>query len=405
MHQTVTIIPKTRISSIDALRGFALIGILLIHSMESFDMFHFPIHELPFMQWIDTSIRDLLYFLFGGKAYALFSLLFGLSFFIMMESQSEKGNDFRLRFLWRLALLFVFGYITGLFYIDEFFKIYALIGIILVLLYKAPNKILIVLCIILLMQILDVINFISALCGNEITTAPIRREMSSLWRESRNLFREGSFIDVLSFNALKGQIVDLVVNYYRYFQMAGLFVAGMLIGRSGVHKDPEKMIYWCKKILPFAIGWFLIFYIIITWVLPSMHFENPSLLRVSRSLFRSYNNLGMMAILICGFILLYYKTVSGRKILDKIAAMGRMSLSNYIIQAMLGVFIFYGCGLGPQPSVLVCFLIGVTLCFLQICFSNWWIKRFYYGPMEWLWRTLTWFKKAPMKRKEIVSAT
>lgn len=404
MNQTDDIIPKTRITSIDALRGFALIGILLIHCMESFDMFHFPKHESPYLLWIDTAIRDSLYFLFGGKAYALFSLLFGLSFFIMMDSQAKKGKDFSLRFLWRLALLFVFGYITGIFYISEFFMIYALIGIILVPLYKVPNKILIVLCVLLLLQIPDVKNLISALFGNEVTTSPVRQKASLMWRECRGLFRDGSLLDVLTFNAGKGQWVNLIANYYRYFQMAGLFVAGMLIGRSGVYKDPKKMIYWCKKILPYAIGWFLLFYIYTTWVLPSLHLENTALLRVSRSLARSYGNLGMMTLLMCVFILLYHNTYSGRKLFDDIAAMGRMSLTNYMIQAILGVFIFYGCGLGPQPSVLVCFLIGSILCFFQICFSNWWIKRFYYGPMEWLWRTLTWFKKAPMKRKEIVSA-
>ena len=116
MTHTQTITPKKRINSIDALRGFALIGIMLLHCMERFDLTLAPVVESPFWQAIDTAVYDSLYFLFSGKSYAMFSLLFGLSFFMQMESQAAKGVDFRGRFLWRLALLFLFGYINGLVY-------------------------------------------------------------------------------------------------------------------------------------------------------------------------------------------------------------------------------------------------------------------------------------------------
>ena len=87
MTHTQTITPKKRINSIDALRGFALIGIMLLHCMERFDLTLAPVVESPFWQAIDTAVYDSLYFLFSGKSYAMFSLLFGLSFFMQMESQ------------------------------------------------------------------------------------------------------------------------------------------------------------------------------------------------------------------------------------------------------------------------------------------------------------------------------
>ncbi|UVV75851.1 heparan-alpha-glucosaminide N-acetyltransferase domain-containing protein [Bacteroides fragilis] len=95
MTHTQTITPKKRINSIDALRGFALIGIMLLHCMERFDLTLAPVVESPFWQAIDTAVYDSLYFLFSGKSYAMFSLLFGLSFFMQMESQAAKGVDFR----------------------------------------------------------------------------------------------------------------------------------------------------------------------------------------------------------------------------------------------------------------------------------------------------------------------
>ena len=93
MTHTQTITPKKRINSIDALRGFALIGIMLLHCMERFDLTLAPVVESPFWQAIDTAVYDSLYFLFSGKSYAMFSLLFGLSFFMQKESISGDASS------------------------------------------------------------------------------------------------------------------------------------------------------------------------------------------------------------------------------------------------------------------------------------------------------------------------
>ena len=400
MNKAFEITPKTRINSIDALRCFALLGILLLHCMEHFDFAYFPEIESPFWKWIDSAINNSLVFLFQGKSYAIFSLLFGLSFFMMMDSQAEKGNDFRFRFLWRLVLLFIIGYINGLIYMGEFFTVYAILGIFLIPLYKVSSKILVVLCILLFLQIPQVIDFVLNLSGSA-TGEPnaLIRKMDLLYGESAGVFANGSFWDVIQFNLVKGFVAKMLwtVDAYRYVQMVGLFIAGMLIGRSGLHKNPGKMAYWSKKIFPYAVCWFLVFYSI-AWIMPSFDLGETAQ-RIGVGLFKTYGNLGMMMAYICGFIILYYKTIGGRKFLDKLAPLGRMSVTNYVMQSIIGVILFYNFGFGlAKQSFLICFLAGLTLCIFQIWFSNRWIKRFYYGPMEWLWRTLTWFKKAPMKR-------
>ena len=390
---------KSRINSIDALRGFALMGLLVLHCLEHFGRGHFPKLDSQVWQWIDTAICDTIYFLFQGKSYAMFSFLFGLSFFMLMDSQTKKGIDFRLRFLWRLVILFVFGFFSGMLYNCEWLLIYAMFGVILIPLFKVPNKILIVLCILLFMEIQSLIDFISLLNGKTGNPSQMMQTMGQIYREGSNLYANGSFLEVITFNAIRGHSVEvLYVLHARAFQMIGLFIAGMLIGRSEVYKDPDKMVYWSKKVLPYAIGWFFLFYLII-WLLPYFNLERQ-VLRVGTSLFKTYANLGMMMVYICGLIILYYKTVRGRKLLDRLAPVGRMSVTNYMMQSVLGAFIFYGFGLGlAEQSFLVCFIIGIMVCLFQILYSNWWINRFYYGPMEWLWRTLTWFKKVPLKRK------
>lgn len=402
MNSTTVIVPKKRINSIDALRGFALIGIMLLHCMERFDLTYIPVHMSPFWQQIDTFVFDTINFLFSGKSYAIFSLLFGLSFFMQMDTQAAKGIDFRGRFLWRLTLLLVFGYINGLVYLGEFFVVYATLGIFLVPLYKVPSKWLVVLCVLLFLQIPAVLNFVSLLKNNVANepTAPVVY-MNQLYEACASLFVTGSFGDVLDFNLWKGQLAKClwVFNNYRYLQLFGLFIVGLLIGRQGIHKSEEKMVTYSWMVLPYGIAWSVVFYAIVL-ALPVMGVEGFAL-SVGRTLFKTYANLGMMTTYICGFILLYY-LFNGRKVLNKIAPVGRMSVTNYMAQSMIGVILFYGFGanFAVRLDYLQSFLVGIIFCCIQIGCSNWWMKRYYYGPIEWLWRTLTWLAKVPFKRSE-----
>ncbi|MFK1884701.1 DUF418 domain-containing protein [Bacteroides fragilis] len=402
MTHTQTITPKKRINSIDALRGFALIGIMLLHCMERFDLTLAPVVESPFWQAIDTAVYDSLYFLFSGKSYAMFSLLFGLSFFMQMESQAAKGVDFRGRFLWRLALLFLFGYINGLVYMGEFFMVYAVLGVFLIPLYKVPTRWLLVLCVLLFLQIPAVISFVSLLSdnvANEPTAAAAY--MDRLFERAADVFINGSLMDVLSFNTFDGQSAKClwVFNNFRYLQLLGLFIAGMLIGRQGIHKSEEKMVKYSHLFLPYCLAFWAVFYAV-AFLLPVWGVDGFAL-RVGQTLFKTYGNLGQMMVYFCGFTLLYYR-YKGQKVLDRIAPVGRMSVTNYMAQSIVGVSLFYGFGgnFAAEFNYLQSFLLGAAFCVIQIAYSNWWIKRFYYGPMEWLWRSLTWFQVVPLSRRK-----
>jgi putative transmembrane protein len=402
MTHTQTITPKKRINSIDALRGVALIGIMLLHCMERFDLTLAPVVESPFWQAIDTAVYDSLYFLFSGKSYAMFSLLFGLSFFMQMESQAAKGVDFRGRFLWRLALLFLFGYINGLVYMGEFFMVYAVLGVFLIPLYKVPTRWLLVLCVLLFLQIPAVISFVSLLSdnvANEPTAAAAY--MDRLFERAADVFINGSLMDVLSFNTFDGQSAKClwVFNNFRYLQLLGLFIAGMLIGRQGIHKSEEKMVKYSRLFLPYCLAFWAVFYAV-AFLLPVWGVDGFAL-RVGQTLFKTYGNLGQMMVYFCGFTLLYYR-YKGQKVLDRIAPVGRMSVTNYMAQSIVGVSLFYGFGgnFAVEFNYLQSFLLGAAFCVIQIAYSNWWIKRFYYGPMEWLWRSLTWFQVVPLSRRK-----
>lgn len=93
---------SVRLGSVDALRGFALLAIVLLHNLEHYNIFGAPASEGAFMRWLDSAAYDSIFFMFAGKAYATFSLLFGFSFFIQMRNARQRGCDFRARFAWRM---------------------------------------------------------------------------------------------------------------------------------------------------------------------------------------------------------------------------------------------------------------------------------------------------------------
>lgn len=394
--------PRQRIDSIDALRGFALIGILMVHCMEHFDINFTPVLSSPFWQWIDTAVRNALLFLFAGKAYAVFSLLFGLSFFIQMDSQARKGKDFRLRFLWRLTLLLLLGYLNGVIYMGEFLLIYALLGIFLVPLYKVPTKWLIALTVLLFVQIPDIVRLIALLTGN----APAAPTGSMVWMdaiydEAYGIFTEGSFRDVIRFNLWESQPARVLwtINASRYPQLLGLFIAGLLIGRSGIYRSEEKMARYSRKALPYGIALFAVCYTVML-LCPSFGLEGYAL-DAAVLLFKTYANLGMTLIYVSAFVLLYYTTRS-RRVLNRLAPFGRMSVTNYMIQSAAGVCLFYGFGanLALTATNLQAMLVGWAIILIQILYSKWWLGRFHYGPVEWLWRTATWFRRVPNRRRQ-----
>lgn len=182
--------------------------------------------------------------------------------------------------------------------------------------------------------------------------------------------------------------------------MMGLFILGMLIGRSGVYKDEKKIILYSRKTLPCSIVCSVIFKVVLL-VLPFININGMELI-YGDILFSAYANLSMGMMYISAFMLLYH-TTKNQNWMEKIAPFGRMSVTNYVMEGLICVPLFYGYGfnLAVQLSYLQSCLIGLVIFAFQVLFSNWWIKRYYFGPLEWLWRSCTWLKFVLLKRKVI----
>ena len=130
-------IQSQRINVVDSLRGFAVVGIIIIHFLEHLNFYAFP--ELtPF----DEGLWDTVFYLGASKMYAIFALLFGLSCYIQHHNAEKRGEDFRLRFAWRMLLLFGWGMLDLVFFNGDILCTYAVLGLLLIPLVKAPDKVL-----------------------------------------------------------------------------------------------------------------------------------------------------------------------------------------------------------------------------------------------------------------------
>ena len=130
-----------RIEVVDALRGFAVMAILLVHNLEHFIFPIYPTDSPSWLDILDQGVFNSVFTLFAGKAYAIFALLFGFTFYIQSNNQKKQGKDFGYRFLWRLALLAVFATLNAAFFpAGDVLLLFVVVGVVLFLTRNWNNK-------------------------------------------------------------------------------------------------------------------------------------------------------------------------------------------------------------------------------------------------------------------------
>ena len=394
MPVSTTLISNNRIEIADVLRGFAVMGITLIHFIERFSLYSFPEETSNFMMFTDRIIWDSIFFTFSGKAYCIFALLFGFSFFIQDNSQKEKGKDFRGRFTWRLVLLFFIACINSALFPGEILVLYALIGYVLIAVCRFSTRTVMAIAIVLLLQPFEWGQIIYALFNPEYTG--INAQLDAPYWEIVNVAqKEGSFFEMCKTAIWTGNIANMgwMLLHGRVTQTAGLFMIGMLIGRGRIFPYSEKNIkLWIKVFIIAVIAFFPIYGLIA--ILPEF-VSRDALLVPSILILKSLSNLAFTGILFAGVILVYYLT-KFKNVLHQLAPYGRMSLTNYLSQSLIGSFLFYNWGLGlyKYTGITVCFLMGIGIFLIQFFFCHWWLRSHRHGPLEWLWKKSTWIKIA-----------
>ena len=384
--------PNTRIDVADILRGVAIGGIILIHFIEQLNFYVFPEPSSPFWGAVNQGVWDTVFFLLAGKMYAIFAMLFGLSFFIQHDNQAQKGVDFRLRFLWRMVLLFMFGLFDLLFYNGDILCVYAACGVLIIPLIRASDKVLKIITFLLLLQPIELVYLIIG--AIDPSASPLDLGSLDHFNAVAVAQEHGSILDVAVAGLRHGQQVNFLwaIENGRLTQTIFFFLVGIMLGRRRLfYNEGNNLALW-KKVLRGAAVAFVIL-VPLYYIVPKQ-FDSVCISNSLNVMLNMWKNLSMMLMIVSGITLLYYQT-DAKKWLIKIAPYGKMSLTNYLSQSIFGAMLFYnwGFGLFRYCGHTVAFMMGAGFILLQYLFCTWWLKNHRRGPFEELWARLTWIKK------------
>ena len=375
MYRT-TGLPNTRIRVADALRGIAVAGIILIHACEHFNLYWAGLpYRRALVEGLEEPVAEFMWWLLAGKMYTIFALLFGLSFYVQRDNQAQRGRSFTGRFTWRMVLLLGIGLVNTAFYNGDVLVLYALLGVLLPWLGKLPTRWLWALFGILALQPLELFQIAAA--------RPLYVD-ADVWGDAAlPAFTEGTLGDTLRASLRYGQPMTLAwyLNNGRITQTLAMFLLGMLLGRRRLFYDePGNRRVW---------GGILAGSLLAAVALAADFGGEGSPLRVMTS---AWYNLAQTMALVASVVLLWYGFGAFRRAVGPISAIGRMSLTNYLLQSVLGTAVFYNWGLGlyREVGIVYALLIGTGLVVVQYQFSRLWLRRFSHGPVEWLWKKLTW---------------
>lgn len=381
--------PSTRLDLVDALRGFAIVSIMLLHNLEHFELYYKPAWEAAWLVALDRNVWDTMFFLFAGKSYLVFALLFGVTFHLQFARRAEAGEDFRPRFAWRMILLLGFGLVNSLFYQGDILSFYAVMSFTLLPVAKLGSRTVLVIAAILLLQPYAWIDLLQALPQPDAKLAD--PASWAYFGRATEYMKEGTIWQVFAGNMTNGKkaVVLWCWENGRMFQIPAVFMLGMLAGRAGVFALSDANRAFWRRMLVLALLCFVPLYAATKGIDAAL--AGDALKQSLKVIVKSWANFAQMGVIVATFALLYQRGTFVRA-LNAFAPLGRMSLTSYMSQSVVGTVLYYGFGFGlyQYTGATACLLIGAALAVLQGLFSTWWLKRHRQGPLEAVWHRLTW---------------
>lgn len=381
---------KERHVVLDALRGLALLGIALANYPEFALWTFLSADEQGAMPTagVDRVVRFLQYMLVDGKFYTIFSLLFGVGFALILSRHSVS------LFLRRMAILVAIGACHLMFiWSGDILLLYAIGGLLLPLFLPLKDKMLIALatCLILIPVGLDALT--------EFAGIDFAAPFYNLWwaEASRQGITEANFAtwlrdadsypEMFAF-LLQGACERMweFVGGHRLPKVVGLFIIGYLIGKHRLYARLDEHKTRLRTLCRYALLWGLPTSALYAWSATGGHPWGLTL----HSLLYALSVIPLAAGYIALFCLLFMRCPTN-SLFAWLAAPGRMALSNYLSQSLIGVLLFYGLGFGLGCSVGLVHIewIALAVFAVQIVVSGWWLRWFRFGPFEWIWRMLT----------------
>ena len=415
MSQNTNLTPAQggRITVIDALRGFSLLGVILVHFQQ-----HYSVHSMgpfnehtPILAQFNDAVFWFVQNVLMGRFINIFAFLFGMSFFIQMDRAAKKGIDFRGRFLWRMVILFAIGIIGSAFYSGDILSLYAIYGVVLLLINPLKNWMLTALAALILLGTPKLTTF----AYDKITAPPAVEQVVEAPERPRGerppfVPERITFAKSVENNLTRGVTEKISYQFQatnRGYITLAIFILGLIVGRLRFFETAH--LHMRRNLILFAL--FIAGNLIFGWLAnivapgmdPSMWFLRsgpPTLQTIIGTALFDDELVFSSAALLMAFVILYNIPAIG-KVLDVLAPYGRMGLTNYVSQSIIGACLFAMWGLGSTFGAwgyAELMIVGLGLYISQIIISTIWLRYFKYGPLEWLWRSATYLKWQPFKK-------
>jgi len=356
---------------LDVLRGFALLGVLLMNLMGSFrlSLFDYMAGRRNDGGLIGRQINDLVEFLVEFKAFTLFSFLFGVGAAIQAERlQSRGGGDVRPFLARRFAILFLIGAAHVVFlWNGDILTLYAVCG----------------LCVVV--PLIRASPMVTALAGTAFilqshllplpVAFPSHDAMSAQAALATRVYATGGIAEIFVVRMLEMRDFILPLLLASISQTAGLMLLGVAAWRYGLLREPERH----RRALALILA--------------------VCLISIPTDLAGMGRTIGLA--FAYASALLLWSTPARLRWLSPFGAVGQMALTNYLMQSLILSLIFYGFGLGLFGKLLPPAGIGIAFAIFvfQALISRAWLNRFRFGPAEWLWRSLTYGTSQPIRRE------
>lgn len=379
---------NSRIEVVDALRGFAVMAIILVHNLEHFIFPVYPDSSPGWLNALDQGIFNVTFSLFAGKAYAIFALLFGFTFYIQTNNQRKTGKDFGYRFLWRMVLLVGFATLNAAFFpAGDVLLLFAVVSLVLFLTRNWSDRAILITSIVFLLQPVEWCHYVAGLFCPGYQLPDLK--VGEMYAEVVEYTKAGDLGAFLLGNITLGQKASLLwaVNAGRFFQTAGLFLLGFYIGRRQWFAVSEGNSRRWVKILAVSAVAFAPLY-----TLRELVMQGDDIVRQTvGTVFDMWQKLAFTLVLVSSFVLLYQRKAFSAKV-SGLRFYGKMSLTNYITQSVMGAVVYFPIGfyLAPYCGYTVSLLIGIFTFLLQVRFCKWWLSRHRQGPLERVWHKWTW---------------
>jgi uncharacterized protein len=370
---------------LDSLRGWAIIGVV-IGNYDHFAEAGNKIEHAPNV--ISTFLQYFIGYVVAAKSWTMLSLLFGYGFALVMNNVVAKGKNPVPFFCRRMFWLLILAFTNSAFWFGDVLKDYALLGFVLLLFSKQSTKTILWVVVAMVLLVPFAAAYISYLKLYNHDEAK---------SHFMHLYYSHNWIDLFVMN-LKGTYYTEMINPGYAIIAHMIMLACMLLGFAAQRIDFFNRLGEFKKQLKIVFFATLLFSVASNVAQSFIQKANPDFFNWFKPYY--WITLSTMICILCGICWLYLNGKMQR-FFTSLQAMGKMTLTNYMMQSILASFIFLNVGLGIFNTKPYWFYIGIALLIfsIQVGFSKWWLSRYNYGPVEWIWRQLSYGKRFPIHKK------